>query len=59
MSASRNPQLYVGGLSRDVRTYEVKDLFRKYGEIKDINQKNRYAFVVSFFSCPDSSLGVP
>jgi arginine/serine-rich splicing factor 1/9 len=38
-------RVYVGNLPRDIREYEVEDLFRKYGRIADINVKGPYAFV--------------
>jgi RNA recognition motif-containing protein len=47
MSSSRNPQLYVGGLDREVRTEELHDKFKQYGKVREISHKNRYAFVVS------------
>jgi RNA recognition motif-containing protein len=46
-SSSRNPQIYVGGLSRKVRREDVERAFDKYGKIRDISFKSRYAFIVS------------
>jgi len=47
MSSSRNPQIYVGGLSRRTRTEDLDRAFGKYGKIRDISIKGKYAFVVS------------
>jgi RNA recognition motif-containing protein len=47
MSSSKNPQLYVGGISRSVRANDIEDAFAKFGKIRDINLKGKYAFVVS------------
>lgn len=49
MSREKNPQLYVGGISRFVRLNELEDIFGEFGKIRDINLKGRYAFVVSIF----------
>lgn len=38
-------QVYVGGLSRDVDSRDLKDLFSPFGPIQDIIMKGRYAFV--------------
>lgn len=44
---AQNPQLYVGGIGRDVRQSDVYSVFEKYGKIRDVTFKQRYAFVVS------------
>jgi RNA recognition motif-containing protein len=46
--SSKNPQLYVGSVSRDVRTEEIERVFSEFGKVREISHKNRYAFVVSF-----------
>ena len=46
MSSSRNPQIYVGGLSRRTRTEDLDKTFSKYGKIRDISIKGKYAFIV-------------
>lgn len=47
MSSSKNPQIYIGGLSRRTRTDDLEKAFGKYGKIRDISIKGKYAFVVS------------
>jgi RNA recognition motif-containing protein len=47
MASSKNPQLYVGGITRNVRSGDIEDLFGEFGKIRDINLKGKYAFVVS------------
>ena len=49
MSSSRNPQIYVGGLSRRTRTEDLDRAFGKFGKIRDISIKGKYAFVVSIY----------
>jgi len=44
-SPTKNVQVYVAGYSRRTSTDDLKDLFRKYGKIRDIVLKERYAFV--------------
>lgn len=51
MSSSKNPQVYIGGLSRRTRTDDLEKAFGKYGKIRDISIKGKYAFVVSHFAC--------
>ena len=45
-SSSKNPQIYVGGLSRKTRIEDVEKTFEKFGKIRDIALKSRYAFIV-------------
>ena len=45
--SGKNPQLYVGGVSRDIRTEEIESVFAEFGKIREVSHKNRYAFVVS------------
>lgn len=45
-SSQKNPQIYVGGLSRKTRTEDVEKMFEKYGKIRDVSFKSRYAFIV-------------
>ena len=49
MSSSKNPQIYIGGLSRRTRESDLDDIFRKYGKIRNLSYKSRYAFIVSLF----------
>ncbi|TNV72107.1 hypothetical protein FGO68_gene9071 [Halteria grandinella] len=44
-SSSKNPQVYVGGLSRRTRTEDLEKSFGKYGKIRDISIKGKYAFI--------------
>lgn len=43
---SKNSQVYVSGFSRRTNEDDLEDAFRKYGKIRDVVMKNRYAFVV-------------
>lgn len=47
MSSSKNPQIYVGGLSRRTRQEDLDKAFGKYGKIREISIKGKYAFIVS------------
>ena len=47
MSSSKNPQIYVGGLSRKTRIEDLEKAFEKYGKIRDVSFKQRYAFIVN------------
>lgn len=38
-------RIYVGALSRHVRSRDIEDLFSRYGRVKDIDVKSHYAFV--------------
>lgn len=50
MSSSKNPQIYVGGLSKRTRTEDLEKAFSKYGKIRDVSIKGKYAFIVSSLS---------
>ncbi len=41
-------RLYVGGLSYDVRERDLQDLFKKYGDIREVTIKSGFGFVVRF-----------
>lgn len=45
--SNRNPQIYVGGIGHNVHKDDLYDAFEKFGKIREVNFKNRYAFVVS------------
>ncbi len=45
-SSSKNPQIYVGGISRRTRTDDLEKAFSKYGKIRDVSIKGKYAFIV-------------
>ena len=49
-SSNRNPQIYVGGLSRKTREEDLAKQFEKYGKIRNISYKSRYAFIVTHLS---------
>ena len=57
-SRDKNPQVYVRGFSRRTGREELKDAFKKYGKIRDINVKNGYAFIVSPFPPPTDCAGI-
>ncbi len=44
--SSKGVQVYVAGFSRRTNRDDLKDLFRKFGKIRDIILKERYAFLV-------------
>lgn len=44
-SSSKNPQIYVSRLPRKATSDDLKDLFKKYGKIREILLKNGYAFI--------------
>lgn len=45
--SSRNPQVFVTKLPRDVTQDDLKKSFKKYGHIKEITLKRGFGFVVS------------
>jgi len=49
-SSSKNPQIYIGGLSRRTRTEDLEKAFNKYGKIRDVSIKGKYAFIVRLVS---------
>jgi RNA recognition motif-containing protein len=49
-SSSKNPQIYVGGLGRKTRQEDVEKSFEKFGKIREVIFKNRYAFIVTILS---------
>ena len=44
---SRNPQVYVGGITRDVSVSDIRKRFSDFGPIVSLSIKHKYAFVVS------------
>lgn len=61
-SSSKNPQIYVGGLSRKTREEDLEKTFEKFGKVKDFIFKSRYAFIVSkfhFILCRNSRTIMP
>jgi len=44
-SRDKNPQLYIRGFSRRTTRDDLKDAFRKYGKIREVQLKNGYAFI--------------
>merc|ERR1712010_206310 len=43
--SSKGCQIFVTKLARDTTNGDVKDMFRKYGKIREISLKKGYAFV--------------
>ncbi|CDW76284.1 splicing arginine serine-rich 6 [Stylonychia lemnae] len=43
--SSRNPQIYVGGLSRRTHPDDLEKAFEKYGKIRNFSFKQKYAFI--------------
>ena len=50
MSSSKNPQIYIGGLSRRTRESDLEKYFDRYGKIRNLSYKSRYAFIVRHLS---------
>lgn len=50
MSESKNPQIFITKLSRNTTTEQIRRVFKDFGEIKSINLKSTYGFVVSIVS---------
>jgi arginine/serine-rich splicing factor 7 len=44
-SSDKNNVVYIRGFSRRASREDIKDIFRKYGRIKDVQLKNGFAFV--------------
>ena len=44
--SSKNPQIYIGGISRRTRESDLEKMFEKYGKIRNFSFKSRYAFIV-------------
>ena len=47
-SSSKNPQVYVAKFPKESTADDLKDLFKKYGRIREILFKNGYAFIVYY-----------
>lgn len=48
--SSKNPQIFVTRLPRDINEDDLKKTFRKFGKIKEVTLKRGFGFVVSIFS---------
>ena len=42
---SQNTQIYIRGIPRRIEEDDLRDLFDKFGKIKDISIKNGFAFI--------------
>lgn len=51
---SKGTQIFVTKLSRDTTRDDLRDLFRKYGKIREISIKRSYAFV-DFYDYHDAN----
>ena len=49
MSRDRAPRVFLGRLPRDCKERDVEKFFRGFGRIREINLKNGFGFVVSFY----------
>lgn len=47
-SPSKNLQVYVAGYSRRTRSDDLEDLFKKFGKIRNVVMKERFAFIVEY-----------
>eukprot|EP01016_Furgasonia_blochmanni_P032748 TRINITY_DN3379_c0_g1_i2.p4 TRINITY_DN3379_c0_g1~~TRINITY_DN3379_c0_g1_i2.p4 ORF type:complete len:102 (+),score=26.67 TRINITY_DN3379_c0_g1_i2:113-418(+) len=45
MPSSKNTQVYVSRLPKRVTRDDLKDLFKKFGKIRDVSIKRGYAFI--------------
>ncbi len=57
MSRNRNPNVYVTKLSQNVRTKDLEHEFSRFGEIRSISLKNRFAFI-EFEDYKDAELAI-
>ncbi len=48
--SSKNPQIFVTRLPRDINEDDLKRNFKKFGKIKEVTLKRGFGFVVSIFS---------
>ena len=46
MTEDKNTRLYIGNLVYNTTLNEVKEIFKRFGEIENIQIKNGYSFVV-------------
>ena len=46
----KKDQVYIGHLSRKLKESDLKEEFKKFGNITDMQFKNGFAFIVSRFS---------
>ena len=44
--SSRSSQVYIAGFGKRANEDDLEDAFRKYGKIRDVVLKGRYAFIV-------------
>ena len=47
-SSSKNLQVYVAKFPKKYNADDLKDLFKKYGRVREILLKNGYAFIVYY-----------
>lgn len=47
--SSKNAQIFVTKLSRNISQEDLRKYFRKFGPIKEVTLKKGYGFVVSTF----------
>lgn len=47
--SSKNAQIFVTKLSRNISQDDLRKHFRKFGPIKEVTLKKGYGFVVSIF----------
>lgn len=51
MSAhGKNTQIFITKLPRDTTSEQVRKVFKKFGEIRSVNMKGTYGFVVCIVS---------
>ena len=47
--SEKNSQIYIRGFPRQTSKDELKDTFRDFGRIRDVNLLNGYAFIVIIY----------
>lgn len=55
--SSKNPQVFVTRLPRDISEDELKKSFRKFGKIKEVTLKKGFGFVVSVLPLYPKNIG--
>jgi RNA recognition motif-containing protein len=44
-SSSKNPQVFVSRFPRRTTSDDIRDSFKKFGKIRDVNMKSGFAFI--------------
>ena len=52
----KSKQIFVTRISKRTSSQDLRDVFKKYGHIRNVSMKRSYAFI-EFNDCSDASLG--